>query len=213
MSYLQKIYFDHKPLIFTDSINDFVSHNEDAIPYPRYTGATTAHILSAQEQLNNSNCQGILIEESNQQFLNTSLLNVFTAITAAGGVVCTPGNKILLIHRRGVWDLPKGKLDKSESISECAVREVIEETGLPNDISLGKEIHRSYHVYSFKGEHILKTTYWFGMKVSEEWPLQPQAEEDITEAIWLAKVKLPDILNETWPAIRDVLLMATEIKY
>ena len=51
-------------------------------------------------------------------------------ITAAGGLVQNNEGAFLLIYRRGFWDLPKGKLDLGESIPECAVREVQEETGL-----------------------------------------------------------------------------------
>ncbi|HET8574186.1 MAG TPA: NUDIX hydrolase [Edaphocola sp.] len=212
MSYIKKVYFDNKPLIFTDNINDYVNQHGEALTYPEYQGATAVNILSAQKQLNSNDCPGAFIEETNQNNLNAILRVLFTPVTAAGGIVSTPGDKVLLIHRRGVWDLPKGKLDEGESIRECAVREVIEETGLPNDIGLGEEIHRSYHVYSFRGENILKTTYWFAMTVPVEWPLKPQAEEDITEAIWLEKDKLPDILNQTWPTIREVLFLAAGTK-
>ena len=33
------------------------------------------------------------------------------------------------MKRLGKWDLPKGKLDKGETIEECALREIEEETG------------------------------------------------------------------------------------
>ena len=52
-------------------------------------------------------------------------------IKAGGGLVLNPRNEILMIFRRGFWDLPKGKLDDGETIMECAIREVMEETGLP----------------------------------------------------------------------------------
>ena len=51
-------------------------------------------------------------------------------IQAAGGLVNNEKDEILMIFRRGKWDLPKGKLDKGETLEECAVREVEEETGL-----------------------------------------------------------------------------------
>ena len=40
--------------------------------------------------------------------------------------------KLLMIFRRGKWDLPKGKLDKGETFERCAVREIEEETGFRN---------------------------------------------------------------------------------
>ena len=57
-------------------------------------------------------------------------LKKFKVIKAAGGVVQNSQNKYLLIFRRGKWDLPKGKIDKGETIKNAATREVMEETGL-----------------------------------------------------------------------------------
>ncbi len=39
--------------------------------------------------------------------------------------------EVVLVHRPGRddWSLPKGKLDPGESYEECALREVLEETG------------------------------------------------------------------------------------
>lgn len=56
-------------------------------------------------------------------------------IVAAGGVVyrkTSKGIKILVVHRPGYddWSFPKGKIDRGETIRQCAQREVIEETGL-----------------------------------------------------------------------------------
>ena len=54
---------------------------------------------------------------------------------AAGGVVWRVGNQgaeVLLVHRPAYrdWTFPKGKLDRGESLIECARREVMEETGV-----------------------------------------------------------------------------------
>ena len=62
-------------------------------------------------------------------------------IIAAGGVVFRIEHEvvsILLIFRNGVWDLPKGKLEKGESIEMCASREVSEETGTLSLANQGK---------------------------------------------------------------------------
>ncbi len=54
-------------------------------------------------------------------------------------------DEILMIFRRGKWDLPKGKLDKGESLEACALREVEEETGLKkNKIRGSPACHLSY---------------------------------------------------------------------
>jgi len=56
-------------------------------------------------------------------------------VRAAGGILLResrPGRyEVALVHRpvRGDWSLPKGKLDPGESYEDCALREVLEETG------------------------------------------------------------------------------------
>jgi len=47
----------------------------------------------------------------------------------AGGLVTNENNELLMIFRRGKWDLPKGKADEGETVEACALREVEEETG------------------------------------------------------------------------------------
>ena len=51
-------------------------------------------------------------------------------VIAAGGLVTNDKNELLIMFRRGKWDLPKGKLDEGETIEACALREVREETGI-----------------------------------------------------------------------------------
>ena len=88
-------------------------------------------------------------------------------IIAAGGLVQNEQGELLMIYRRGKWDLPKGKLDKNETIEACAVREVMEETGLTN-IELGKWIDTGYHLYfdPYLNEDVIKETHWFAMRAA-----------------------------------------------
>ena len=49
-------------------------------------------------------------------------------------------------ERLGVWDLPKGKVEKSEDIEQAAVREVQEECGLV-DVRLVAPLTSTWHTY------------------------------------------------------------------
>ena len=58
-----------------------------------------------------------------------------TVVRAAGGVPVREtrdGLEVLVVHRAsyGDWTFPKGKLEPAETDEECALREVLEETGL-----------------------------------------------------------------------------------
>lgn len=111
-------------------------------------------------------------------------------ITAAGGVLFRePGEgkepEVLLIHRNGVWDLPKGKLEDNESLKECAVREVSEEVGsAPPDIQA--VLTDTYHEYREGGKQIAKTTHWYAMTLRDrKETLTPEKKEGIHKLEWV----------------------------
>jgi 8-oxo-dGTP pyrophosphatase MutT (NUDIX family) len=124
-------------------------------------------------------------------------------IVAAGGVVVNDEQQILFIFRRGLWDLPKGKMDDGEDSETAAVREIQEETGL-QQVNLEHHLMDTYHVYEERGKRILKQTVWYKMHSNDK-DLQPQAEEDITEAKWISPRKLDDIYNNTYDNIKLVI--------
>ena len=128
----------------------------------------------------------------------------YTMIAAAGGVVINDEGRILMIFRRGKWDLPKGKLEEGELIEDCAEREVKEETGL-SDIKLEKFLLTTYHTYSEKGKSILKDTHWYLFRAHGIQDVNPQTEEDIMKIEWVYPSELPGYTNNTYELIRDVL--------
>jgi 8-oxo-dGTP pyrophosphatase MutT (NUDIX family) len=112
--------------------------------------------------------------------------------------------EFLLIFRRGKWDLPKGKLDDGETIEECAVREVREETGLKT-VTARELVLVTYHTYHQGTHFILKESHWYNMSASSADLLQPQTEEDIEKIIWVAPVDIPAYFPECFPSVVDVL--------
>ena len=112
--------------------------------------------------------------------------------------------KILMIFRRGKWDLPKGKLDKGETLEECAVREVEEETGL-QQVKLLSPLVITYHTYHEGARFILKESHWYNMKVSGEQNLVPQTEEGIHEIKWVTNKEAQSLFQECYPSVIDVI--------
>jgi len=109
-----------------------------------------------------------------------------TPITAAGGVVYSyiKGElRVLMIYRNDVWDLPKGKHDEGESIEECAIREVAEETGSePPKIEF--PIMETIHEYEDKWGYFQKTTHWYAMTTKAK-QFRPQTSESIEKVCWM----------------------------
>ncbi|MDR0793827.1 MAG: NUDIX domain-containing protein [Chitinophagaceae bacterium] len=127
-------------------------------------------------------------------------------IIAAGGLVENENGDLLMIFRRGFWDLPKGKLEHSETIEHCAVREVKEETGIKN-IRLKEKLGITHHDYFdiYTSRHFIKETNWFWMLASENEKLIPQTEEEIEKIQWAPMKNLDNFLNHTYPNIVEII--------
>lgn len=130
-------------------------------------------------------------------------------ILAGGGLVLNDAGELLLIFRRGKWDLPKGKLDEGETIEACAIREVQEETGL-TQVVLGQPVAISYHDYfdTFLKEEVTKESHWFLMRARGEQPLVPQVEEDIQRIEWVKGERLEACLQNSYANVVEVIRKA-----
>jgi 8-oxo-dGTP pyrophosphatase MutT (NUDIX family) len=129
-----------------------------------------------------------------------------TTIIAAGGIVVNPKQEILWIFRRGFWDLPKGKLDPGETIPQCALREVQEETGI-NDIQLNELITTTYHDYfdKYLNTQVTKETHWYKMSIHDLQIGIPQTEEDIEKMEWFSIDALEIPMQHTYENIKLVV--------
>lgn len=110
----------------------------------------------------------------------------FIFLQAGGGVVYRrkgSDTQILLIHRRGLWDLPKGKIEPGELPEEGAMREVHEETGC-NELEICFSLGVTEHVYRQEDVACKKTTHWYAM-TSGLPLLAPQQDEEIDDLRWV----------------------------
>ena len=200
-----KIYFEDKPVFLCDEIDktiDEYMHHPDAVFIDEIS---TAGINSLLHDIVKAQFHAGILFHKDLDELKKAFFKHFTIIIAAGGVVFNADQEILMIFRRGKWDLPKGKLDKGETLEHCAVREVEEETGL-NKVEIGVKIITTYHVYKEYGKHILKESHWYKMKSSKEQKLVPQTDEDITDIKWVKKTDLKKYTSNTYQTILEVLL-------
>ncbi len=134
------------------------------------------------------------------QLLRSKLL----FIKAGGGYVLNGHGQLLMIFRRGFWDLPKGKLDLGESIEQCALREVEEECGIAG-LSITSPPFSTFHLYKEDGRLVVKESVWFKMHTTDDRSLTPQTEEDIEEARWVEQPIPMPIINGAYLSIREVL--------
>jgi len=129
----------------------------------------------------------------------------FEFINASGGVVRNKKNEMLVIHRLGKWDLPKGKLEGNETSREGALREVEEECAV-DQLEINKMLTSTYHIYQFKGNNVLKQTDWYTMTTHFEGRLMPQTEEDIDKVCWFTDDEVREkLFKDTYSSIRELL--------
>lgn len=207
MHFSQKIYYSNKPLILTNDSRSYIKDHPVATGYLLLTGAFRRNFRLAFEHLDKHRSLGVMIEDISPQALHRELHQLYQPIDAAGGVVENEEGAVLMIYRRGKWDLPKGKCDDDEDMATCALREVTEETGL-QQLKLGEKICDTFHIYSQYNQNLLKRTAWYRMKGNGQEPLVPQAEENILEARWIRPGEISPMLRKTYDAIKEVLGLA-----
>lgn len=199
-----KIYFGDKPLFLCDNVDEDLQpyiHHDDAIFIDELDSHTVKSMIH-EMQLEKIHA-GVFYHPDLGE-LKKAFYKKFTTIHAAGGLVLNEKKEILMIFRRGKWDLPKGKLDKGEKLEDCAVREVEEETGLKN-ITLLSPLLITYHTYHEGTKYVLKESHWYTMKVSGEQKLVPQTEEDIHAIKWATTKEAEKLFPECFPSVIDVI--------
>ncbi|OFY98745.1 MAG: hypothetical protein A3K10_01610 [Bacteroidetes bacterium RIFCSPLOWO2_12_FULL_31_6] len=198
---MYKIFVNEKELIIA-STKSIKSFNYDL--YIKYENKKTLSDVILKLESNVHIAKSICIYGKNASLIWKDFYSRYKLIKAAGGIVKNEKNEILFIFRRGKWDLPKGKLEKNETIKECAIREVEEECGI-SGLKILKELPSTYHTYFIKEKPIIKRSYWFAMTVNGNQKLVPQTEEDITDIKWIKPNGLKKVLRNTYSSIEEVL--------
>ena len=119
-------------------------------------------------------------------------------IRAAGGIVVRD-RKVLLVHRPKYddWTFPKGKADDGESDEDCALREVLEETGFVCEL---RDELESTEYLDAHGRP--KRVRWWRMRpVAGEFV----ATDEVDEIRWLAPADAMGLLSYG----RDLRLLET----
>lgn len=127
----------------------------------------------------------------------------FLYVKAAGGAV-RQADRVLMIKRSGMFDLPKGHVEACETVEACAVREVEEECGVSH-VSITSPLATTLHIYPRNNDWFLKKTYWYNMTCPDGQTLAPQTEEDIEEVFWFPVNELESVFHQTYPSLIEVM--------
>ena len=188
-----QIFYKEKPIIISDKKSDL--KNSLIINPELFENLDLLKLLTKKRV----NSIGIFSNEF--EFILNMFKKKYPEIIAAGGKVINNKSEILFIYRNKKWDLPKGKAEKNEIISETALREVKEETGIKN-LSIIKPLDKTYHIFERDGKNYLKSTYWFEMKSDFNGKFKPQRKEGITRVEWIGIENLSSILPKSYANIR-----------
>ncbi len=195
---MYKVFFNQKPLILTNKIQDF--SDTEPLLFIKYTSVT--QIIKALKSSKNSK---VFLYHKDIDKLWKGFKKKFPIVEAAGGLVRRTDNKLLFIFRNNKWDLPKGGVEKNELIIDAAKREVTEETGV-SDIIVKKKISETYHIFKKDKRFRLKKTYWFKMSTTYMGKTNPQTKEGIEKTKWVSNKNIEDILNDAFENIRIIVL-------
>lgn len=191
------IFINNNPIYLTDSLE----YSDDR----NFFKFDEVDVQVLIQKFENDDINYIYLYGSDIQLLFLNFSKNFKVIEAAGGVVHNSKGELLFMFRNGIWDLPKGKMEKNETIEEAAIREVEEECGIKN-LQLERLLDKTYHIYNMSHEYIFKITYWFLMRSDFKGDFKPQIEEGITKVEWVSQQNLTKVLANSFANIKLLCL-------
>ncbi|PCJ92684.1 MAG: NUDIX hydrolase [Flavobacteriaceae bacterium] len=190
---MYKVFVNEAPLILTNKLSDTVNQKYFLLNGEAINDAIDSLVKKKQTEA--------YIYHPNHEELLKKFTKKIPLVVAAGGVVTNKSGKVLFIYRNDKWDLPKGKLNKGETIEACAIREVEEETGV-RGLKIENFLKTTYHVFKRNGVYKLKEVHWYAMKTSYKGELVGQKDEGIEKVKWKGPNKIKKALNNSYTNIK-----------
>ncbi len=195
------IFINDKPFIITDDWDYFIN---DASYLHYYNDDLLTINKIAHDFIGNKANKGLVLHASNAVKAFETFCTNYELIEAAGGIVENELDEVLLIYRKGRWDLPKGKMEVGETEMIAAKREVMEECGL-TAVEVKAKLITTYHTFFLPQKNVMKISHWYMMSSSSTEKIKPQLEEDITDIKWFGRATLDIEKLDTYPSIYNVL--------
>jgi 8-oxo-dGTP pyrophosphatase MutT (NUDIX family) len=190
---MYKVFVNELPLILTNKLSETANGE--------YFLLNQEAIHEAIKALKKKKLTEAYIYHPNHEEILKKFTKEIPMVVAAGGVVTNEKGKVLFIYRNDKWDLPKGKLDKGESLEHCAMREVMEETGV-QDLRIENFLRTTYHIFNNNGIRTLKQVHWYAMKTEYSGKLKPEKKEGIVKVKWKGPDKIRLALQNSYANIK-----------
>jgi 8-oxo-dGTP pyrophosphatase MutT (NUDIX family) len=207
---MYKVFIDHKPIIFVhkedlSTEESLVEGERESLnPLTRLRSKDVETLDDLKDLLKDITIDRplyLVSKKPEKEF--ERLFAEYKYIEAAGGIVQRK-ESFLVIKRKGLWDIPKGKIDKGESAEDACVREIMEECGIDGHIITAPLVN-TYHTMKWNGKRALKKTFWYMLSYDGKKATTPETKEDITEAKWMKRDEMLAIRGNTFGSINDVL--------
>ena len=165
-----------------------------------YPTSTEARKIFDRLESGEGKLKSLSIVTKNPKSFIKKVFEDFKVLKAGGGIVENDKGELLMIFRNGFWDFPKGKLETGETILECSEREVEEECGVK--VSIISRICKTKHTYLGSKKKILKTTYWYSMKLLDDSKMAPETKEGIEKVEWKTPREAEACLATSFTSLR-----------
>ncbi|WP_452601908.1 NUDIX hydrolase [Pontimicrobium sp. MEBiC06410] len=193
---MHRIFVNDKPIILTTKVEKETNFKNFLLK--------DISIDTVIKTLSSKKIESVRLIHHNEKTLLKKFLKKLPNVVAGGGKVYNEAGAILFIYRNDKWDLPKGKIEKGETIEVTAIREVEEETGVKG-LSITKPLETTYHLFKRNGKLKIKITYWFEMKTNFSGNLWPQEAEGITKVEWLQGDEVTEALKNSYANIKILI--------